>query len=29
MGANIYGVVLNYADLTSDDYYSGYYNSYE
>lgn len=29
MGANIYGVVLNCADVTSDDYYSGYYTSYE
>ncbi len=29
MGATICGVVLNYADLQSDDYYSGYYTSYE
>jgi len=29
MGANVYGVVLNYLDLTSDDYYSGYYKSYD
>ena len=29
MGANLHGVVLNYADLASDDYYSGYYTYYE
>jgi succinoglycan biosynthesis transport protein ExoP len=29
MGATISGVVLNYADLKSDDYYSAYYTSYE
>ena len=27
MGANVYGVVLNYADLRSDEYYSAYYYS--
>src|SRR5262249_1227378 len=26
MGASVCGVVLNYADLATDDYYSGYYN---
>lgn len=29
LGACIYGVVLNHADLESDDYYSGYYANYE
>jgi Mrp family chromosome partitioning ATPase len=29
VGANIYGVVLNDVDLSTDDYYSGYYVSYE
>jgi capsular exopolysaccharide synthesis family protein len=28
LGANIYGVVLNYADLKTDDYYGGYYAQY-
>jgi len=29
VGANIYGVVLNDVDLSTDDYYSGYYVRYE
>ncbi len=29
LGARIYGVVLNQADIESDDYYSGYYVDYE
>jgi len=28
LGANVYGVVLNRADLKSDDYYGGYYAQY-
>jgi capsular exopolysaccharide synthesis family protein len=28
LGATIYGVVLNHADLKSDDYYSSYYSKY-
>ncbi len=29
VGANIHGVVLNHVDLSSDDYYAGYYSSYD
>ncbi len=29
VGANIYGVVLNQVDVTSDEYYSTYYKYYE
>ena len=29
VGASIYGVVLNHVDLSSDDYYAGYYTDYE
>lgn len=29
VGANVYGVVLNHVDLSTDEYYSGYYNSYD
>jgi capsular exopolysaccharide synthesis family protein len=29
VGASVCGVALNCADVTSDDYYSGYYRSYE
>ena len=29
LGACIYGVVLNHADLEADDYYSGYYANYD
>ena len=29
MGADIYGVVLNHVDLATDEYYSGYYTTYE
>jgi len=29
LGASFYGVVLNDVDLSADDYYSGYYSSYE
>jgi len=29
IGADIYGVVLNHVDLASDEYYSGYYTTYE
>lgn len=29
VGANVYGIVLNEADLSMDEYFSGYYTSYE
>ncbi|HJZ80961.1 MAG TPA: hypothetical protein VKD91_11465, partial [Pyrinomonadaceae bacterium] len=29
IGADVYGVVLNHVDLASDEYYSGYYTTYE
>jgi succinoglycan biosynthesis transport protein ExoP len=29
MGARVCGVVLNHVDLSADDYYSGYYSSYD
>lgn len=29
VGANVYGIVLNHVDLESDEFYSGYYMSYD